>query len=193
MHMNTDSFTVIKPASPLFRKFASVTLSVAVAVAGLFLTNSGALADDATNNVSKADQEFILAAAQGGMTEVKLGELAAQNASRQDLKDFGTMMVTDHTKINTDLKALATQKGVTVPDSIDAKHQAMVDKLNSKSGEDFDKAYVAAMIKAHKHDLKAFQSESDSTQDPDVKTFVQNAIPTISAHVQHIQDLKSGK
>lgn len=193
MHMNTESSAVIKPANPLFQKLASAAVSLALAAAGLFLTASGALADDATNNVSKTDQEFMLAAAQGGMTEVKLGQLAAQNASRQDLKDFGTMMVTDHTKINTDLKALAMQKGVTLPDDLDAKHQAMVDKLNSKSGDDFDKAYIAAMIKAHKHDLKAFQSESKSTQDPDLKTFVQNAIPTISEHLQHIQDLKSGK
>jgi putative membrane protein len=75
--------------------------------AGFFLAMPCAKA--ATTAIT-ADQDFMLAAAQGGMTEVKLGELAAQNGTRADVKEFGQMMVKDHSAINGDLKALAAQK-----------------------------------------------------------------------------------
>jgi len=57
--------------------------------------------------VSMADTNFIFAAAQGGMTEVKLGALAVQQGMRDDVKQFGHMMVKDHSAINDDLKSLA--------------------------------------------------------------------------------------
>jgi putative membrane protein len=140
--------------------------------------------------VTTADQNFILAAAQGGMTEVKLGELAAQNAVRTEVKEFGQKMVKDHSAINADLKALAAQKSVTLPDGLDAKHQAMVDKLSARSGSAFDDAYIAAMIKGHKKDAKAFKAEASATQDADIKNFLDKSIPIVEEHLKRISDLK---
>jgi putative membrane protein len=137
-----------------------------------------------------ADTNFILAAAQGGMTEVKLGELAATNGMRDDVKEFGQMMVKDHTAINDDMKALAAQKGVTLPNGLDAKHQAMVDKMSALTGSDFDKAYIAGMIKDHKKDAKEFKAESKSTSDADIKSFLDKSIPVVEAHLQHITAMK---
>lgn len=53
------------------------------------------------------DQQFVTEAAEGGMLEVKLGELASQKGVSQEVKTFGKTMVTDHTKVNEELKALA--------------------------------------------------------------------------------------
>ena len=78
-------------------KSASATLGMALVAAGLLIAVPRA---NAATTVSTADKDFILAAAQGGMTEVKLGELAAQKAMRDDVKAFGQMMVKDHTAIN---------------------------------------------------------------------------------------------
>jgi putative membrane protein len=139
---------------------------------------------------STTDQDFILAAAQGGMTEVKLGNLAAQNGTRADVKEFGQMMVNDHSAINGDLKALAAQKGVTLPENLDAKHQEMVDKLTALSGSAFDNAYVADMIKGHKMDAKAFKVEAAATQDADIKSFVDKSLPVVQMHLQRIQTMK---
>ena len=116
--MNTKTkHTVNTPFLKLISKSASATLSVALLAVGLLVPRA-----NAETTVSMADTNFILAAAQGGMTEVKLGELASTNGMRDDVKEFGQMMVKDHTAINNDLKSLAAQKGVTLPDSLDAKH-----------------------------------------------------------------------
>jgi putative membrane protein len=163
------------------------TLGTALIAVGLLLAIPCAKAE---TTVSMADTNFMLAAAQGGVTEVELGELAATNGMRDDVKNFGQMMVKDHTAINDDLKALATQKGVTLPDRLAAKHQAMVDKLTALTGSEFDDAYIAGMIQAHNKDAKAFKAEAAATTDADIKSFLDKSIPVVEAHLQHITAMK---
>ena len=168
-------------------KSASTTLGMTLLAAGLLITVPRA---NAAITVSMADKNFILAAAQGGMTEVKLGELAAQNGKRDDVKAFGKMMVKDRSAINDDLKVLAAQKGVTLPDSLDAKHQAMVDKMAALTGSEFDNAYIASMIKDHKADAKEFKAVSAETKDADIKSFVDKSIPVVDGHLKRITAMK---
>jgi putative membrane protein len=188
MNTNAQSQHAVGQGKPQFLKLfffnsASATLSMVLIAMGFLLAVPSAKA-------TTTDQDFILAAAQGGMTEVKLGELAATNGMRVDVKEFGQMMVKDHTAINDDLKALATQKGVTLPDSLDAKHQAMVDKMTALTGAKFDDAYIAGMIKAHTKDAKAFKAESAATKDADIKIFLDKSMPVVEAHLQHITAMK---
>jgi putative membrane protein len=79
---------------------------------------------------------------------------------------------------------------VTLPDSLDAKHQKLVDKLAVLTGSEFDDAYIAGMIKGHKKDAKAFQAEAASTTDADIKSFVEKSLPVVEAHLQHITAMK---
>jgi putative membrane protein len=186
MNMNTKTkHTVNTPFLRPISKFTSATLAMVLLALGLLVP-----CVKAQTPISMADTNFILAAAQGGMTEVKLGELASTNAMRDDIKAFGHMMVRDHTAINDDLKALAAQKGVTLPDSLDAMHQEMVDKMAALSGSGFDDAYIKGMIKAHKKDAKAFKAESAATQDADIKSFLDKSIPVVEAHLQHIKTMQ---
>jgi putative membrane protein len=190
MNTNTESKHAVEYNNPRFPKLitSSVTarLGVALMAAGLLAVPCA----KAATKLSTADENFILAAAQGGMTEVKLGELAAQKGTRSDVKAFGQMMVKDHTAINGDLKALAAQKGVILPDSLDAKHQVMVDKMAALTGSEFDAAYVADMRKDHKMDAKEFQAESAKTKDADIKVFVDKSIPVVGEHLKRITAMK---
>lgn len=145
---------------------------------------------NASSTISTADKDFIMAAAQGGMTEVKLGELAARKGTRDDVREFGQRMVKDHTAINDDLKALAAQKDVTLPGNLDAKHQQIVDKMSALDSLEFDDAYIAGMIKGHKKDAKAFKAESAETTDADMKGFLDKSIPVVEAHLKHVSAMK---
>ena len=82
-----------------------------------------------------ADMRFAKNAAVGGMTEVKLGQLAAEKGSSDQVKQFGQKMVDDHSKAADELKSIAAANKMTLPTSLDAKHQAMVDKLSGMTGE----------------------------------------------------------
>ena len=191
MNMNTQSQQTVEQDKTRFLKLisnsASATLGMALVAVGFMIAVPRA---NAAPTVCTKDCSFIQAAAQGGMTEVKLGELASRAGQRDDVKQFGQRMVKEHGGINDDLKALAAQKGVTLPDILDAEHQGMVDKMSALSGSDFDNAYIAGMIKDHKTDAKAFKAESSATKDTDVKGFVDKTIPVVNEHLKVITAMK---
>ena len=139
--------------------------------------------------VSSDDAKFAVAAANGGMAEVELGKLAQQKAAGSKVKDFGAMMVTDHTKAGDELKALAKSKNITLPAAIDADEQKVKDDLSAKSGADFDKAYVSNMIDDHKKDIKDFEDASKNVKDPDLKAFAVKTLPTLKMHLSAIQNI----
>jgi putative membrane protein len=143
-------------------------------------------AADSNNNgkVSSSDTSFMKNAAQGGMAEVDLGQLAAQKASSSDVKDFGRRMVTDHSKAGDQLKALASKKGVTLPEAVASKDKSTSDKLSKLSGADFDRAYMNDMINDHETDVAEFQKAANNATDPDVRAFASSTLPTLQEHLK---------
>lgn len=140
-----------------------------------------------------ADKGFVNKAALGGMTEVKLGELAASNGQSQAVKDFGKHMVDDHTKANDELGGIAKGKGLQPPASLDAAHQKLVDKFSALKGDAFDKAYWAQMLGDHKKTVALFEKESASGKDADIKSFAAKTLPTLQMHLKAVQDAMGGK
>jgi putative membrane protein len=145
----------------------------------------------AGSKLSSADHKFVMEAAMGGMEEVQLGQLAAQKASDPDVKNFGQHMVDDHSKANSQLMQLASQKGVTPPTTLPAAKQKDMDKLNGLSGAAFDKAYVAMMVKDHKKDVAEFQKQAKSGKDSDLKSFAASTLPTLQDHLKMVQGIQS--
>ncbi len=131
-----------------------------------------------------ADKTFVTKAAEGGLAEVQLGQLAQQKAQDPKVKEFGQRMVDDHTKANDQLKSIASQKGVTLPTDLNAKDKAEMDRLNKLSGTQFDKAYMSHMVQDHTKDVSEFQKESKSGKDSDVKSFASTTLPTLQQHLQ---------
>jgi len=154
--------------------------------------NSNTQADSGSNKMMKSsDARFAMKAAQGGMAEVQLGQLAAQKASNPDVKAFGQRMVDDHSKANDQLKSVAAQENMTLPATLDSKDQGLYTKLQGMSGADFDKMYVKAMVKDHQEDVKEFQREADKGKDPPIKNFASQTLPVLQQHLSQIQSIQS--
>ncbi|GAB2980164.1 hypothetical protein GCM10027049_14450 [Mucilaginibacter puniceus] len=136
--------------------------------------------------VDEADAEFAVNAANGGMAEVALGEMAQTKASSEKVRAFANMMVMDHSKANDELMALAQIKNITLPDSVDADHKEKMNDLSKKSGNEFDKAYVDAMVDGHKKTVSMFEDASKNLKDADLKAFVDKTLPTLRMHLEHI-------
>lgn len=145
--------------------------------------------DSSASAVDKDDAKFAVAAANGGMAEVELGTLAQEKAVNAKVKDFGSMMVKDHSKANDEMKALAKSKGITLPDSIDSKEKKVKSDLSAKSGADFDKAYVSNMIDDHKEDIKEFEDAAKNVKDSELKAFAVKTLPTLKMHLDAIQKI----
>ena len=169
----------------LIIRSASATLLLVLLALGLSVPPASA-----ATTVSPADQAFLVTAAQINLTEIKLGNVALQNAQRDDVKDFARTAVKDHQALNDQLKTLAAQKEITLPDTLDADNQQMVDKLTALTGADFDKAYIGGMYKGHKKAVKTFKAEAAAATDQDVKSFAEQATPILKEHLRLITALK---
>jgi putative membrane protein len=158
---------------------------------------STAIQDSATNagdvGQTMKDKIFLRKAAQGGMAEVKLGQLAAQKGTGDDVRAFGQKMVDDHTKLNNDMAPIADSMGVRLPKDLNKEDQAEYDKLNSLSGNNFDMEYLSFMVKDHHKDLREFRQEAASTTDPTLQTAVANATKVIHEHSVMVDKLAREK
>ncbi len=142
-------------------------------------------------NVSiNPDEEFVLAAAEGGLFEVKLGELAVKKGSSPEIRELGQMMVDDHSKVNQELAALAQKKNIVLPTELGDEKKALYDELEKKQGRDFDKAYADLMVKDHKKDIEKFEKEANKGEDAELKNFASDKLPTLRHHLQMAKDTK---
>ena len=145
--------------------------------------------DEKFENTSlKDDSEFALKAAEGGLMEVKLGELAQTQASSPEVKKFAQQMITDHSKANTELQQLAREKNISIPTSLGEDKQKKYDDFASKKGEEFDRAYSDFMVKDHKEDVDLFQKEADNGGDPELKAWAAKTVPVLKHHLQMAED-----
>jgi len=157
------------------------------AVAQTSLTPASAVLSKASAGVTVADSTFVKKAASGGIAEVELGQLALQKASSPDVKQFAQRMVNDHTKANGQLKQVAADEHIRLPQSMSAKDKATKDTLANLSGDDFDRAYMKDMVQDHRHDVAEFERESKSAQDPAVKSFAMQTLPTLRDHLKEAE------
>jgi len=139
---------------------------------------------------SKADADFLVEAASGGMTEVQLGQLAQTNSMNKQVKAFGALMIKDHGAGNEKLKALAASKNIILPDSVSNHQQKMKERLERKKGEAFDRAYISMMIDDHKRDIRAFKSAAKNAADVEIKAFALDNLPVLSAHLDSALNLQ---
>jgi putative membrane protein len=135
------------------------------------------------------EKMFIKNAAEGGLAEVEMGQLAKDNSTTQDVKDFGNRMIEDHGKANDELKALATQKNVDLPEKPGILQRASIKLLSGKKGDDFDKAYMKDLVKDHNKDVSDFKKESTAAKDPDLKAWVDQTLPTLEEHLKQAKDV----
>ena len=155
-------------------------------------------ARDTTNLMSQKDStsgmgvnddvaDFAVKAANAGLMEVQLGEYASKNATDKSVKQFGSMMVKDHSKANDELKALATSKNISIPAAVGEDKTDDMNDLMKKTGKDFDKAYMNQMVKDHKDAIDLFQKASDDSKDADMKAFASKTLPALKKHLDEAE------
>ncbi|GAB3305282.1 DUF4142 domain-containing protein [Hymenobacter humi] len=136
------------------------------------------------------DPVFLMNAASSNMLEVRAGQMAAQKATRPDVRKFAQMMVSHHSSSTQEVKAVAMPLGVKMPQTMLPVHQALADQLMNKSGKNFDEAYMDLMETAHKLDVAMFEVKSKAAENPSVQTFAANNLPVLQSHLTMASELE---
>ena len=153
------------------------------------LAKKQSVTDSSATIPTKQDADFMVKAASGGMLEVDLGKLAQTHASKQGVKDFGAMMVTDHSKGGDALQSLAARKRIVLPDSISNEQKRERDNLMKKHGAEFDRSYITLMVKDHKDDIDEFEKAAKNASDADIRSFAANTLGMLKMHLDSAQQL----
>jgi putative membrane protein len=130
-----------------------------------------------------SDQKFADKAANIDKAEVKLAQLALEKTSNADVKKFAERMVQDHSRMDKKLTGIMTQQNLPMPERLDAKHQALYDRLSRLQGEEFDRAYAAAMVKGHTEAIQLFESEARNGKDAAIRSLAETEVPTLKEHL----------
>lgn len=144
------------------------------------------------NQPDEASSKFLVRAANSGMTEVMMSQAAIERSTRQPVKDVAQMLVSDHRAANDQVKSLAQQRNVALPDSISDESRKDYNDIVAKRGTDFDKKYVNQMIDNHEKSIKMFEDVLNDTQDAGVRNFAQNTLPKLRQHLDMLKQVKDG-
>ena len=132
-------------------------------------------------------QAFVTKAAEGGMFEIQSSQLALKKSQDKDVRDFAQRMIDDHGKADDRLKSLA--KNERVPSSLDPEHQQMLSRLAGENGSSFVDQYKQMQVSAHHQAIDAFQAYAKTGQDPALRDFAQQTLPTLNEHLQMAQQI----
>jgi putative membrane protein len=138
----------------------------------------------------KDDSEFLVDQAEINLAEIEIGKLAQTKSINPEVKKFGKMLVDEHTKSASEVSALAKAKNFTLPTSLTENGKEEYNKLNEKSGLDFDKKFADLMIDGHQKAIDKLKKATEDAKDQDVKLWASNNIAPLTAHLEHAKLLK---
>lgn len=134
---------------------------------------------------------FVTNAAISDMYEIQAGQIAQKKGQSQGVKDFGKMMVTDHTALTNTMKPLITAAGKTAPTGLDDRRKGLIDNLNAASPADFDKTYLSQQEAAHNEALSLMKDYADKGDDAGLKAAAAKTAPKVQAHLDHVKQLQA--
>jgi putative membrane protein len=183
----------MKPVTSLFAFFAALCVAGGAAAQGgqyggtankPAAGQQSTMPERAQPMVPKGDADFLKEAAQAGMTEIEASKLAQTKATQADVKSFASKMIEEHAKAAENLKQLAAQKKVELPDKPSLMQRARLKMLAGADGEKFDQRYAESFgVKAHQKTVDLFKDAAAEAKDADVKAFAQKTLPTLQEHL----------
>jgi putative membrane protein len=161
------------------------------------------------NSVGAGDRDFVDHLTIAGMAEVELGRMAMERSDNDWVKQFGEMMVRDHSKAGEELKQIAMQHAIPTPAGLDQQHRDLQTRLSSLKGAEFDREYMNAMVEGHEDVLDRLQTRasedrvgddkgtvtperSDNPVEAAINEWAANALPTVRHHLDEARNIREG-
>ena len=138
----------------------------------------------ATQPLVASDQSFLNDAAQADMAEIEGAMLAQKKAATGEVRRFAAQMITEHTKVNDELKALAATKNIKLPSEPSLLQKGELQALSLLDAK-FDESYVDRLgVAAHESTIALFQEAAVNSQDRDIKAFAERTLPSLQTHLK---------
>jgi putative membrane protein len=143
------------------------------------------------------DAQILQITHTANLGEIEQAKLAASKAKDARVKTLASMMAKDHTDADAEGVALVAKEQLAPSTSsastaLDVGGKNTIESLRSKSGTDFDKAYVDAQVKEHQTVLDTIDQQLiPAAREPELKAYLAKIRPKIAMHHQHALELQS--
>ena len=146
--------------------------------------------NDSAMSTKAAEKEarFVVDVVASNYGEVKLARLANQKASNSELKDVARILEQDHSAVLSDLKSLASKKGITIPTEENADSKDKLKELSDEKASTFDKEWCETLMDNHKMSITKFENAANDISDPDIKSFVTSVLPKLRTHHDRLME-----
>jgi putative membrane protein len=132
-----------------------------------------------------------LQAEKDSIQERVLGRMAQEQSQNDAVKDYGKMLVKDHSAALQKLVDLMNKNGMQQPKGLPEERSEAVKKLQGVSGPAFDKEFMNMMVKDHQKAVDEFRHAAATAQNAEVRDYAKNTLPTLEKHLKDAQDLQS--
>jgi putative membrane protein len=131
------------------------------------------------------DITFVRKATESGYKEVTSAREAIPQLQQPELKRIAEMLVSDHSGANARLAKLAESKHWTLPPA-----PAAGPPPSGTASSSFDAKWTAEMIAGHERSVAMYRSQAQSGEDPDLRKYARETLPTIEHHLTELRRLQ---
>ncbi len=139
--------------------------------------------------IAAQDALFVIMFGSGNVFEIRLSELALKNSENPDVKAYAQMMITDHSKANDQLLAVAKDHNIDFPPAPPAAAYKLSQTMLSMKGAEFDKVYMGELVKAHTNDLAAYKKAKGEVKDHLLTEYVDGTEKTVAEHLKKAKEI----
>ena len=143
-------------------------------------------------SMSAFELSYLYQATEGQQAEVTLGQMAVGKASSDEVKKFGARMMQDHLRASEELGKLTSQEGIRETGELSMPHQRIQRMLSQLSGKEFDKAYMAFMVRDHIKVIGDWEQRAPTLADHRVKHWMAGLLPVLKDHLEHGRAIAAG-
>lgn len=141
-----------------------------------------------STKAAEKEAQFVVDVVASNYGELKLARLAQQKASNSELKDVAKMLEKDHSAVLSDLKTLASNKGITLPTEENGDSKDKLKELTDVKASEFDKEWCETLMDTHKTSISKFENAANDVSDPGLKSFIDTVLPKLRTHHDRLME-----
>lgn len=133
---------------------------------------------------------FLKTAIRGNFSEVTLGRMIENRGSTAQVRQFGSMLVSDHSKGLAQAQQIAARLHLRIPATLtpEARHEQVV--LRNLRGRAFDREVRRYMIRDHRMDIAAFKAQARSG-DRATAGYAAATVPVMQKHLSMAEAIRA--
>lgn len=147
----------------------------------------------AQDNPKLSDAEVAHVAVVANQIDIDYAAIAMKKSKNKEILNFAKSMKEDHSAVIGQASDLAKKLGVTPKDNAVSQQllsgaEKTKKELNSKSGKEFDKAYVDNEVAYHKAVISAVRDLLiPETENKELKSLLETVLPVLETHLGHAE------